>query len=83
MPILRMNGGESVKRLYRSRSDVMIVGVLAGIAEYFGHDSTIWRLAFVAFLVLTGIMPGVLLYIIAWIVIPLEPDIVYREVKDG
>lgn len=61
------------KRLYRSREDIMVAGVLAGLAEHFGNDPTIWRLAFAVFLVITGVMPGVLLYLIAWLVIPKAP----------
>lgn len=59
------------KRLYKSNSDKMIDGVCAGIAAYFGIDSTIVRLAWVAFAILGG--SGVLAYIIAMIVIPREP----------
>lgn len=57
------------KKLCRSE-DRMIAGVIAGLADYFDQDATIWRLAAVAVLVLTGFMPGVLLYFIAWIVVP-------------
>lgn len=62
----------SKKKLYRSRNNVLIAGVCAGLAEHFGQDPTLWRLAFVLFLLLTGIMPGVLIYAIAWIAIPQE-----------
>lgn len=68
------------KKLYRSNKDVLVSGVLSGIAEYFDHDSTFWRLAFVAFLILTGFMPGILIYLIAHIVIPVEPIATYRDV---
>lgn len=57
------------KKLYLSNNK-MIGGVMAGFAEYFDHDPTIWRLGAVVFLVLTGFMPGVLLYLLAWFVIP-------------
>lgn len=70
------------KRLYRSRTDIMIAGVLGGIAEYFDHDPTLWRLAFIVFLVASGVFPGVLAYIIAWIVVPRAPDVVYRDVTE-
>ena len=61
------------KRLYRSRDDQVIAGVVAGIAEYFDHDPTLWRLAVVFLIIVSGIMPGLLVYIIAWIVIPIAP----------
>ena len=57
------------KKLYLS-DNKMIAGVMAGFAEYFDQDPTIWRLGAVVFLVLTGFMPGVLLYMLAWIVMP-------------
>ncbi len=59
----------------------MIAGVCAGLAEYFDHDPTLWRLAFALFLVLTGFMPGVLLYILAWIIVPVAPDRAFVDVN--
>lgn len=62
----------SRKRLYRSRTDRMIAGVAGGIASYLDLDPTLVRLVW-AFTFLPGGVPGLLLYLIAWIVIPLEP----------
>lgn len=59
-----------MKRLYKSRTDKMICGVCGGIAEYFNVDPTLIRLLFVA-LGCTG--SGVLAYLVAAIIIPLEP----------
>ena len=59
------------KKLYRSTKDQMVAGVLSGMAEYFDQDPTIWRLGFVFFMVITGLMPGVLMYVLAWVIIPL------------
>lgn len=56
------------KKLYRSRKDQIIGGVCGGIAEYFGIDSTLVRLAFVLFALIEG--AGIIAYIIAWIIIP-------------
>lgn len=61
------------KKLYRSNNR-LVAGVCAGFAEYFDHDPTLWRLGFVFFLALTGVMPGLLLYILAIIVIPRRPE---------
>lgn len=61
------------KRLYRSRDNQLVAGVIAGMAEYFDHDPTLWRLAVVFLFLVTGIMPGLLFYVIAWIVIPVAP----------
>lgn len=48
----------------------MIAGVVAGLAEYFNQDATLWRLAAVLLILLTGFFPGVVLYLIAWIIVP-------------
>lgn len=61
-----MNG----KRLYRSEYNQMLCGVCAGIAEYFGIDPTLVRLAWVLFCALGG--SGVLAYILSVIIIPPE-----------
>ena len=55
-------------QLTRSRKDRVIFGVCGGLAEYFGVDAVIIRLAFVIFTILEW--PGILLYIILAIIIP-------------
>lgn len=60
------------KRLYKSEMDRKIFGVCGGLADYFGIDPTIIRLIFV-FIALWGIIPGILIYIIAAFVMPDEP----------
>lgn len=60
------------KKLYRSKTDKKLCGVCGGIAEYFNIDSTIVRLLFVLFALFVG--SGLLVYIIAALVIPEEPD---------
>lgn len=62
---------EDVKRLYRSQRDRMLAGVCGGLADYFGIDPAIIRLLFV-FLALAG-GPGVLVYLVFWLVVPCEP----------
>jgi phage shock protein PspC (stress-responsive transcriptional regulator) len=58
------------KRLYRIREGRVVAGVCAGLAAYFGIDPTLVRLAFALFTIFGG--AGVLLYLIAWIIIPEE-----------
>ena len=58
-----------MKKLYRSRKDTKIAGVCGGIAEYFNVDSNIIRLLAVLTIFGGG---GIIAYIIAWIIIPLE-----------
>jgi phage shock protein C len=60
------------KRLVRSR-DKMIAGVCGGIAEYFGLDATVVRVAYVLVSILSAAFPGILAYIILMFVMP-APD---------
>ena len=60
------------KKLYKSNTDKKIAGVCGGIAEYFNIDATLVRLGWVVFSLLGG--SGLLAYIIASIVIPVDPD---------
>jgi phage shock protein PspC (stress-responsive transcriptional regulator) len=59
------------KRLVRSRTDRMIAGVCGGIAAYLGIDPTIIRLIFAGAFLL-GFGSPVLLYLLLWLIIPLE-----------
>ncbi|HSX15276.1 MAG TPA: PspC domain-containing protein [Candidatus Saccharimonadales bacterium] len=59
------------KRLYRSTTDKMIAGVCGGLAEYFGIDPVIVRVAAVV-LLLAG-SAGFWAYVILWIVVPKNP----------
>lgn len=65
------------KRLYRSKNDKLIAGVCAGLAEYFDQDPVMWRLGAIVLLVLTGVMPLALIYLIAWVIIPEDSGVRY------
>lgn len=56
------------RRLHRSHTDRFVGGVLGGIAETYGWNSTLVRLIFVASFLLPG--PQILAYIIAWFIMP-------------
>lgn len=58
------------KKLYRSLKSRMLGGVCAGLAEYFDIDVSLVRLIFVGIALISAIIPMVIFYIIAWIVIP-------------
>lgn len=60
-----------MKKLYLSK-DKKISGVCGGIGEYFEVDSSIVRLAWIIFTVITGVIPGLIAYLVAAIVIPKE-----------
>ncbi len=61
------------KKLYRSVQQKMLGGVCAGLADYFDLDVSLVRLIFVGVALLTAILPMVLFYLIAWLVIPVQP----------
>ena len=59
-----------MKRLTRSAADRKLAGVCAGIAEYFGIDPTVVRIAWVVFCLMGG--SGLLAYILCAILMPEE-----------
>ncbi|MBM3294318.1 MAG: PspC domain-containing protein [Candidatus Aminicenantes bacterium] len=58
------------KRLYRSLNQRMIGGVCGGLAEYFDVDVSLVRLIFTAIALISVVIPMLVFYLIAWIVIP-------------
>jgi phage shock protein C len=64
---------EPRRQLRRSRSNTMIAGVIAGIANYLRIDVTAARVGYVVISVLSAAFPGILVYILLWIIIPQEP----------
>ncbi len=65
------------KKLYRSRRQRMLGGVSGGLAEYFDVDVTLIRLAWVFAFFAVG--SGLLAYIIAWLLVPDNPDSRYEQ----
>jgi len=62
------------RRLSRSGTDKQIAGVCGGLADYFGVDSTIIRLAAVVIAIYPGaIIGGLVAYLIAWFIMPASP----------
>ena len=59
------------RSLRRSRSNSMIAGVCGGLAEFFGISAFWFRLAFLIALIPGGV-PGILVYLLLWIMIPKE-----------
>ena len=62
------------RKLMRSRTNRKVAGVCAGFAEYFDLDITMVRVVWVLVALFGG--GGILAYLIAWIVMPEEPEIV-------
>ena len=59
------------RALRRSKSNRIFAGVCGGLAEFFGISSFWFRLAMVIALIPGGV-PGILIYLILWIIIPGE-----------
>ena len=59
------------KKLIRPREGRKVAGVCAAVANYFGMDVVVVRLIWV-FLLIPGGLPGLIPYLICWIVIPSE-----------
>lgn len=58
------------KRLERNKEKAVVSGVLVGLAEYFDHDPVLYRVLAVTFLIITGVFPGLLIYLAALFLIP-------------
>lgn len=58
--------------LRRSRSLRILGGVCGGLAQYFDLDPLLVRLAFIVATIWAGI--GLLLYVVLWLLVPLEPE---------
>ena len=56
--------------LRRPRSGRMIAGVVAGLADRFGIDRSMARIAYVLVSILSVAFPGILVYVICWIIVP-------------
>jgi len=57
-------------KLRRSRSDKVVAGVIGGIARYFSFDPTLARVLYVIASIVSAAFPGILVYIILWVVMP-------------
>lgn len=60
------------KVLRRSRDNRMVAGVLAGLARYYDIDVSLLRIVYVVLSVCSAAFPGLLVYLLMWVIIPLE-----------
>jgi phage shock protein C len=58
--------------IVRSRSDRIVAGVCAGLADYLGWSPRSVRIGYVVLSVLSAAFPGILVYIVLWFVLPEE-----------
>lgn len=77
-PVEQSEQTTSPRRLTRSPNEKVIAGVCGGLGAYFGVDPVWFRIAFAA-LVLAGAGGGAILYVIAWVAMPLGDETVPPE----
>ena len=58
----------------RSLNDRMLAGVMGGIAHRFGWSSTLLRVVYVIVSLASAAFPGILVYLILWLLMPNEAD---------
>ncbi len=74
MALWRTKMAEGQKKILKRSSDQMVAGVCAGIAEYLGWLSpNRVRIAYVLISVVSVMFPGIVVYIILWLLLP-PPD---------
>ncbi len=66
---------QAIRKLYRSSTEARLAGVCGGLGQYLSFDPVIVRLLWVGITCLTGVIPGVLAYLAAWIIVPLEEPV--------
>ena len=69
---------QSLQKLHRSRNHRMIAGVMGGIAEYLGWSPNLTRLLFIGVSTLVAGVPGILIYVILWLIMPNASQASYR-----
>lgn len=60
--------------LMRSREHRLVLGVLGGVAEWLGWDPNVLRVVFVLVSVCSAAFPGLLVYAVLAILMPLRPE---------
>ena len=65
---------KKAKKLYRSSTDRQVAGVFGGLGAYLHINSNLLRVVYAIVSVLTGLFPGVVLYLMMVVIIPPEPD---------
>ena len=60
----------TARPLHRSRRNRVIAGVCGGLADWLGWDPTLVRVLYVVVSVFSAAFPGILVYIVLWLVMP-------------
>lgn len=70
-----------MRKLYKSDNDKILAGVIGGIGEYVDIDPTVLRLVYILLTIMTAIVPAIIGYIIAALIIPKRPGAKVHEAE--
>jgi len=62
-----------MQKLYRSRTNQKIAGICGGLGEIYNFDTNLIRLGLVFIGLVTQIVPAVVTYLVAWMILPEGP----------
>lgn len=62
-----------MKKIYRDRWDKKIAGICGGLGQFLNFDPTIIRLLMIFLCIFTRVLPLIIAYGVAWLLIPLGP----------
>ena len=62
-----------MKKLYRSKENKVLAGVIGGIGEYFDIDPVVLRIIWILLVVFTAFVPGIIAYFFAVLIMPKRP----------
>lgn len=62
-----------MKRLYRSNTDKTLAGIIGGFGEYTGIDPVLLRLLWILIVITTGVLPGIIVYLLGIFIVPKKP----------
>lgn len=72
-----------MKRVYRSTQNSIVAGICGGLGEYYHVDPTLIRLGYLFLTAFTGVVPGLIAYIIAMFIVPEREHMDYRATADS
>ncbi len=72
---------ETRSGLMRSQDDRMLAGVCGGLAEWLGWDPTLVRVLYVLVSALSAAFPGIIIYLVLWILMPERDDLTDYEIR--
>jgi phage shock protein C len=71
-PVCGARANGEPRQLHRRRDREKLAGVCAGLADYFDMDPTVMRVLYTVATFFTGVVPGIVLYVVLAFVIPAE-----------